>query len=219
MKTIFSIISVYLVIFLSVALYKIVDFQIILKSPFFNFVIAFAIGVVFFILKLQQGNFYATLKHEFCHWFSSLITLSKPQTLNVHQFGGKYEFSNAPTGVFKNGIISLSPYFFPITTIILVVIKLMVDKMTGHYYILIGISLAFDYVTMYKDYHKYQTDFNLLGVNFSMFLSFIWSIIFLCVVISLIYDDLNGMRTMVIEFKNLSFDAFTYFKNNIKKLI
>lgn len=195
MKKLFSVTSLLVALLSIVSIYQVLHLEE-NQQPFKYFVTSFIVSSVGFFIFLKQASFYGTLKHELCHWLASVLTFSKPNALAVSQFGGQYSYqSNVNRGSFKDGVISLAPYFLPITTIAFVIIKLMVDQMTSLYSLFIGLAMAFDYVSMYKDYHKHQTDFSNFGVNFSMFVSACWSVIFFAVLTSIIHNDLAGLKS------------------------
>ncbi len=141
---------------------------------FWYFSISFLFSAVIFNIKLRQSSFYGTMKHELCHWLFSVITFRKPAAFNIHQHGGgQYAYYGK-----RNYLIVLSPYFFPITTFFLLALHLFFVRPSNFYFTLIGISLAFDVISMLKDYHFQQSDWKVYGLIFSMQFSILLGVFF-----------------------------------------
>ncbi|MDY3089773.1 MAG: hypothetical protein SOW66_01445 [Porphyromonas sp.] len=140
------------------------------------FLSSLGVGGLAFWRWVSQASFYATLKHELCHWFFGLLSLHKPHALqvNAHQ-GGSYQSREGR----RNYFFMLSPYFFPITSYSLLLLSALFEGPTAAYYVLVGLALAFDTVTMYKDYHLAQTDWQVYGTPFSVLFSVAMYILFL----------------------------------------
>lgn len=126
---------------------------------------ASALVVGLFVWRhVPQASFYHTLRHELCHWLFATLSRAKPYALQINgDSGGFYSYQGR-----RNYLIVLAPYFFPITSFALILISLVFTSPSAWYYILMGTALAFDAVSMCKDYHKGQTDWQHYGIPFSL---------------------------------------------------
>lgn len=129
----------------------------------------FAIGVVasliLYFLFLRKNHFYGTLRHELCHWFFALISFKKPQALHISSSGvGSYAYA----GLESNYLIVLAPYFFPLISILLLVLQLFFIGPRVPFYVVMGMAMAFDLVSMKQDYHLEQSDWKKYGRVFSI---------------------------------------------------
>lgn len=131
------------------------------------FCISFVAALILFWKVLSSGSFYSTLRHELCHWFFAVLSFNRPAALNIHtDGGGNYSYYGR-----RNYFIVLAPYFFPIVSIALLLISVFFGKPTSFFYIVMGVTLAFDTISMVKDYHPGQSDWHNYGVGFSVIFS------------------------------------------------
>lgn len=139
-----------------------------LSHPSFGwFVSVFVVSSICFWKFLSPKSFYSTLRHELCHWFFALVSLNKPATLNVHADGrGSYSYYGR-----NNYFITLSPYFFPLVSVMLLLVRLFFSKPSHFYFLLMGVVFAFETISMVKDYHPHQTDLQKYGRWFSILFS------------------------------------------------
>lgn len=113
---------------------------------------------------MAQTSFYATFRHELCHWIFAVLSLNKPHALHIGESnGGYYSYMGK-----SNYCITLAPYFFPITSLTLLMLSILFRSPSAWFYILMGIALAFDAVVMIKDYHPRQIDWQRYGKGFSI---------------------------------------------------
>lgn len=128
----------------------------------------FGASCIFAILLLwrymPQASFYATLRHELCHWLFAVLSLNKPNALHISGNTGGY-YSYVGKG---NYCITLSPYFFPIASLALLFISVLFTNPSAWFYVLMGLALAFDIVVITKDYHPGQSDWQRYGMGFSV---------------------------------------------------
>lgn len=129
-----------------------------------HFVGGLAVGLVASWQWVAQASFYATLRHELCHWLWAVLCFRKPNALQVgDKTGGYYSYMGK-----RNYMILLSPYFFPITSYALWAVSLLFHEATPLYYILMGLALGFDSISMAKDYHPRQVDWRHFTRAFSV---------------------------------------------------
>lgn len=125
---------------------------------------SFSIAFLLFLIFLPQSAYISILKHELIHNLFALLTLKKPEGIRVNRGkGGEFNYSGS-----SNPFIILSPYFFPILTVIFMLIFLFGLKNTRWFFLFFGIACAFDMVTSLKDTHLKQTDLKKYGLFFSM---------------------------------------------------
>jgi hypothetical protein len=156
---------------------------------YYTFLITLFLSGGIFYYKMPVSSFYSTFKHELCHWFMGVLFFNKPYAFNVGGNGEGYYQSYGKGNI----IINLAPYFLPITTLFLLLLQVFFNKPMRFYYILIGISLAFDIVSAAKDYHRQQTDWKISGGTFvSIQFSLLMAIIFLISVLTILFNGFGG---------------------------
>lgn len=165
----------------------------------------FAVVTVFlFVFNkfIQQNNFYGTLKHELIHNFFAVLTFNKPVALKVGESGGSFYYMGK-----SNLLISLSPYFFPIVSFLLMFVSLLFSKEQLYYHILLGIATAFDISTSFKDIHPYQTDFNYLGYKKSVLVIILFMLVFYGILFSYVNGGFKDVYLFFESTLNLWVDA------------
>lgn len=129
-----------------------------------SFGASFVLSALLLWRYMPQASFYATFRHELCHWIFAVLSLNKPHALHIGESnGGYYSYVGK-----SNYCITLAPYFFPITSLTLLMLSILFRSPSAWFYILMGIALAFDAVVVIKDYHLGQTDWQRYGVGFSI---------------------------------------------------
>lgn len=100
-------------------------------------------------------DFAETFAHELTHALFALLFFNKIESFFVHSRDGGYVTYRGN----RNPFISLSPYFFPVFTYALLLVKLIAEKSIQNYLIImIGITIAFHVRTMRKQFHNEQQD-------------------------------------------------------------
>ena len=140
------------------------------KQHYFYYTLV--IALIIFYKYLKTENFWATLKHEFAHTIFALISFKTPAALHINEdrSGSAYYYGSG------NHLITLAPYFFPITAIFLMLISFIFGRPGYIFYVFMGIALAFDLITIYKDFHPYQTDLKRYNI---LVIIFCWRYLFL----------------------------------------
>lgn len=157
-------------------------------KQFWYFFGAFLVALVIFKKYLNANSFYSTLRHELCHWFFALLSFSKPHSLRINGDGsGSYQHF----GRHNYGIV-LAPYFFPIVTVFLLLFQVFFNRPSFMYFILLGVALAFDGVSMKKDYHFQQTDWQVYGIRFSIQFSILVAILFLVSILVILFGGFDA---------------------------
>lgn len=152
------------------------------EEPLRYTLIGLVLGLGSTLWRVPQGSFYATLRHELCHWLFAVLSLGKPRGLSVaDRRGGSFQHNGRMTYA-----LILSPYFFPLTAYLLLMLSLFFYSPKPAYYVLIGLALGFDTVCIGRDYHLGQTDFRRYSVPFSVALSLVlWGLCTLVLLVAL----------------------------------
>lgn len=155
---------------------------------FWWFVSVFVVSSICFWRFLSPASFYSTLRHELCHWFFALVSLNKPAAFNVHAGGGgSYSYYGR-----SNYFITLSPYFFPLVSVMLLLVSLFFSKPSHFYFLLMGVVFAFETISMAKDYHPHQTDLQKYGRWFSILFSAAMYFLFAFSLLVILFNGWKG---------------------------
>lgn len=165
-----------------------------LSHPSFGwFVSVFVVSSICFWKFLSPMSFYSTFRHELCHWFFALVSLNKPTALNVHAGGaGSYSYYGR-----SNYFITLSPYFFPLVSVMLLLVSLFFSKPSHFYFLLMGVVFAFETISMAKDYHPHQTDLQKYGRWFSILFSVAMYFLFAFSLLVILFNGWRGYGTFL----------------------
>ena len=96
-----------------------------------------------------------------------------------------------------NYFLTLAPYFFPITSFSLLLASVVFQKPITIYFIIMGLALAFDVVSMFKDYHFQQTDWNKNGILFSVQFSVLMFIIMLMFYFTILFGGFHEAWNLI----------------------
>lgn len=152
-----------------------------------------AVGMGLSLWRVPQGSFYATLRHELCHWLFAVLSLAKPMGLNVaDRHGGYFRHSGRMTYA-----LILSPYFFPLTAYSLLIVSVFFHSPTLAYYVLVGMALGFDTVCIARDYHLRQTDWQRYSLPFSIAFSMIMWMLCTLLLLLLLWEGFGGLLTLL----------------------
>jgi hypothetical protein len=144
--------------------------------------------LIFYGLFLRRrSDFWQTLFHEVTHAFFAVLTFNKiTGILATDGNGGEILYRGK-----SNWVISLSPYFFPIHTLPLVILLYLVSSQyTFHVKIAIVVSFTFFLITAFKQFSIRQTDITKSGVIFSLIVVLLLNIYIINYIFNiLIYPD------------------------------
>lgn len=148
---------------------------------------------------MSAGSFYSTLRHELCHWLFSILSFNKPHSIHINPDGsGHYQHIGK-----GNYLLTLAPYFFPITSVSFLLIRLFFEKPSPIYFVLLGATLSFDMVSMFKDYHFQQTDWQKNGILFSVQFSVLMLFLMLSLYCTILFGGFDdGFRLLKLTFIN-----------------
>lgn len=151
----------------------------------------FAISQILFKKLNYTPDFAETFAHELTHALFALLFFNKIESFFVHSRDGGYITYRGN----RNPFISLSPYFFPIFSYALFLVKFIAEKSIQNYLIImIGITIAFHVRTMRKQFHNEQKDLTIYPRLFTnSFISFGYAFSFGYVIIQSVYSS-GGLR-------------------------
>lgn len=112
--------------------------------------------LLFFLLinkYVKNDNFWLTYRHETIHSLFTVLTFNKPIGLNAFKGEGSAHYMGRP-----NMWIVLSPYFFPLLSLLLIIISLLFSKPSNLFYAFLGVFYAIDIVAVKKDIYSDQSD-------------------------------------------------------------
>jgi hypothetical protein len=139
------------------------------------------------------------LSHELTHWIVGLMFLRKIHTLNVGERTGYVEHSG---GRFGDIFIGLSPYCFPILTIFMLLLRLVIapDFIWG-FDVLVGLSIGFHIGCFSSQIGRHQTDITCRGVAKSyMFIVASWIFFLLLIIFSIRFNIWTAVKLIFVGY-------------------
>jgi len=89
-----------------------------------------------------------------------------------------------------NFMISLAPYFLPVFTIPLLIIKpFIINQTQPAVNLLIGVTFGFHLIGLFKEFRFYQSDIKMSGIVFSLCIIILLNILILVIVLSGVYNS------------------------------
>ena len=204
-KTIFLILTILVILFCLSAAW---EFLKILK----NFSISSKIELLFIIgfvaylivhLVFYKPVFIHVMSHELTHMLWAAIFGGKTKKLEVSDRGGKVLINKS------NFLISLAPYFFPLYTLVFVLIYLIADKkFLPVIAFFIGASLASHVALTLYSLKTSQSDFyEDSNIVFSLAFVFLMNIILVAAIFSMLSDEVRFLPFIKQPFLG-SFEVF-----------
>jgi hypothetical protein len=142
----------------------------------------------------RRENFWSVVEHEFTHALFALIFLKRVRTLSANRNrGGLVQVEGG------NWVIALAPYFFPLLSLFIILIKPII--FSSHQWILnllLGFSLMFHYVYLFGEFHPSQPDLRESGLVFAIIIILFFNIFF----IGLSISSLSGQWAELWDFIN-----------------
>ncbi|MDY6407776.1 MAG: hypothetical protein SPL08_03635 [Pseudomonadota bacterium] len=124
--------------------------------------------VLWFLVPKLSGSFISILEHEVTHMLFAILTFHIPQDITIKRGQGGY-FSYFGRG---NWLISLSPYFFPTSAAIVMMLGgyygIMGQTPPSGYWIILGIMTGYHLISTMDEIHLDQTDFKEAGYLFTI---------------------------------------------------
>jgi hypothetical protein len=168
----------------------------------------FLLGMVAYVLLYAVAltgkiGFLETLEHELTHAGASLAMFKMPSKLVVDPKGGGKTAGVTETEVAGCFLVALAPYFLPLFTLPLLLLKPVVPSPFDQVIdFLIGFTLAFHYARLYNDLKTEQTDITKTGTIFSAFFSVAMNLVFLVVILAVV----TGRYSMILEYFKASWE-------------
>jgi hypothetical protein len=156
-------------------------------------------------------SFIATFTHELIHTIFGLLFFHKIHTFNATDSQGGHITHSGKYA--ENPFIGLSPYFFPIYTLLVLLIRLtVVSNMIWLFDLFSGLFTSFHFYTIKNDLSPRQTDITNLGIFYSYV--FIWSFIFFFSFIILYAVRFNLVEAFI-EWFDSFWDYISTFSNRV----
>lgn len=127
-------------------------------------VLGMAICGFAYLLFRRTLSFWIVLSHELIHAIFAALTLSRVSFLAASSDkGGAVVHSQ------RNFLVTLAPYAFPIFSLVLLPIRIILKKgFVGYLHFLIGISLMFYFISLVTTLRFSQPDIRKHGIVFSL---------------------------------------------------
>lgn len=128
-----------------------------------------AFTAIWFFYLIRRGNFWSTLEHELTHALFATLFLKRIHSISAsRKRGGVIAMEGG------NSVIALSPYFFPLAAVIVLLIKFLAPIQLNIYFIfLLGVAYQFHLINLIREFHVGQSDIRASGYLFStLFISF-----------------------------------------------
>jgi len=165
-------------------------------SPLIPFAVGGLVYFTFWIfLFSRKEGIWSTIEHEIIHALFALVFFKKVHSLTAKRdVGGKVELSGG------NFVISLAPYFFPLFTVIIIVIKpVIISAYQWIFNGLIGFTLMFHLNHLFREFHPSQPDIDRSGVIFSFIVVTFFNMFFLGLVIVALNGSWQDMQTYLVD--------------------
>ena len=157
------------------------------------FLLGFGLYVVLYVAVLAEKiQFLEVLEHEMGHTAVSLAFLKVPDSMKAHYTkGGEVE------PVRGDFLAYLAPYYLPMLTIPLLLIKPLVSEtLSNALDFLIGLSLAFHYTTLFaRELRFSQPDLRNMGRIFSVVVILVFNVVWLVIILTVMTGDYSGLLT------------------------
>jgi len=146
--------------------------------------LVFLAGIVLFTLFwflyfIHRGNLWSNLEHELTHALFATLFLKKVHSISAsRKRGGVIAIDGG------NSIIALSPYFFPLAAIVVLLLKFLVPTRFEIYFIfLLGMSYQFHLINLFREFNVGQSDIRISGYLFSIILIAFLNLVFLGIIL------------------------------------
>lgn len=175
-----------------------------LLSPF---TIGFGVFLLLYaILFRGRITFIEVFEHEMSHLLVGKLFFRDVQELLVNaDTGGHVAFRQG----INNFVILLAPYTIPLLTIPLLIARLLLPPPIAQVLdFLIGFTLAFHFVGLFKEFRFRQTDLKRSGYAFSISAVLLVSAIWLVVAVAVVIDDPAAIVTYFGDAWTLALDFY-----------
>jgi hypothetical protein len=151
--------------------------------------------ILWFIYLSKKDNFWSILAHELTHALFALIFFKKIHNISAtRRRGGQIAIEGG------NVFIALAPYFFPLASMALVVLKLVTpDRFQIILNYFLGITSASYVFHLLRELHTNQTDLQLAGLFFSTIFIIFGNILSWGILISSLTGDWNPISQFLMN--------------------
>lgn len=151
----------------------------------------FLLWAIFFA---HREPFWSVLEHEIIHLIFAVLSFKRVHSIYAGRNGGRVETEG------DNFVIALAPYFFPLTTVIVLLFKPAVNYelqfwLNG----VLGFSLMFHLIYLLKEFHFNQPDLQRNGLLFSSVVIIFFNILFVGLCISSLQGNWQDMNVFLIS--------------------
>lgn len=174
--------------------------------PFWLGIIVYILFQIIFFKPLQTYVF----GHEFTHAITGIISGAKIKKFKVSKNGGSVSLTK------DNVFITLSPYFIPLYTIVIIIFYYCflgwffdISKLRSYFLFVSGMSLAFHYALTFYALKIGQEDMKVYGKFFSFFFVSLVNIVVLILVLTLIFPQYIDIKNFAVD---VSYDVIYLYK-------
>jgi hypothetical protein len=158
------------------------------------------------VLLGNRLRFLEFLEHELGHTIIALLHFYDVKVLLVNTEGGLIAYQGP-----SNFLVALAPYFLPVFTIPLVIVKpLIFSSVHNIFDFLIGFTLAFHYLALLKEFRFRQPDIQTTGPVFSLVLTVTLNVIFLVIILSVVLGSFPSIRSYFENAIARTIESYTY---------
>jgi hypothetical protein len=141
--------------------------------------------IVWFFYLVRRGNLWSTLEHELTHALFATLFLKRIHSISAsRKRGGVIAIEGG------NFVIALSPYFFPLAAVLVLILKFLVPIQLKIYFIfLLGVAYQFHLINLFREFHVGQSDIRAAGYLFSTLFITFCNLVFLGLILAGISDE------------------------------
>lgn len=176
------------------------------------FCISLVGSIVLSHIFVKTHGYLAVLLHELTHNFWGVLTFNKPVGLSVQaNQGGKFVFQG------RHNIMSvLSPYFFPMLTVLFLPFYfLLATSGAAVYFGILGATLGLSFSISIRQCKPHQPDLHVYGVGASYMMVLFFQILFLGLILSFVV----GRMPMLVSFVKSGYYNIVFLYDLILSLI
>lgn len=177
---------------------------------YLHFILSFMSGgltflILWFLYLAKKDNFWSILTHELTHALFALIFFKKIHKISAtRRTGGQIAIEGG------NVFIALAPYFFPLASMTLVVLKLVTpDRFQIILNYLLGFTTASYVFHLFRELHTNQTDLQQAGLFFSIIFIIFGNILSFGILISSLAGDWHPISEFFMNGFEYSFNYLT----------
>ncbi|MDR2395504.1 MAG: hypothetical protein LBD57_02685 [Endomicrobium sp.] len=172
-------------------------------NEFISFWLGILVYIVFQVVLYKPMRLYV-FGHELSHAIAGILSGAKVKKFNAGKDSGNVVLNK------DNLCITLAPYFFPIYTIIIVVVYFLcgcffyVKPFYNYFLFFVGISIAFHIALTVYVLGIEQSDLKVYGTFFSYVIILFINFIVFAVILSLVFLNGISIKSIFVEyFKNI----------------